>query len=50
MRLTNAITRLVRKLRGYVENVQRSREELTDSISEEHVLPPIPPGDGKRLK
>jgi hypothetical protein len=50
MRLINTIGKLTRELRGYVKAVQRSREELTDSISEENVLPPIPPADRKRLK
>jgi hypothetical protein len=50
MPLTNAIARLVHKLRNYFRDVNRSREELTDSISSENVLPPIPPADGKRLK
>jgi hypothetical protein len=48
--LMNAIVRLMRKLRGYFRDVQRSREDLTDSTSQESVLPPIPPGNGKRLK
>jgi hypothetical protein len=44
------IARLIGKLREYSRHVHRSRQELTDSISQENVLPPIPPGDGKRLK
>ena len=49
MLLRNAIPRLIRKVRGYFRDVQRSRAELTDSVSE-NVLPPIPPPDGKRLR
>ena len=50
MPLMNAIVRLIRKLRGYSRDVHHSREDLTDSISQANVLPPIPPADGKRLK
>jgi hypothetical protein len=50
MPLMNAIARLIRKLRSYLRDAHRSRQELTDSISSENVLPPIPPPDGKRLK
>ena len=50
MPLLNAIARLIRKLRGYFRDVHRSREDLTDSLSQENVLPPIPPADGKRFK
>jgi hypothetical protein len=50
MPLMNEIARLLGRLRGYFGAVHRSREELADSISQEHVLPPIPPPDGKRLR
>jgi hypothetical protein len=50
MPFRGAIARLIRKLRSYFRDVHRSREELTDSVSSEDVLPPIPPSDGKRLK
>ena len=50
MPLANTITRLIRKLRSYFRDLDRSREELADSISSENVLPPIPPSDDKRLK
>jgi hypothetical protein len=50
MALMDAIARLIRRLRGHLRDVHDSREELTDSISSENVLPPIPPPDGKRLK
>jgi hypothetical protein len=50
MPLRNAFPRLIRKVRGYFRDVQRSREELADSVSSENVLPPIPPADGKRLR
>ena len=38
------ITRLLRKLGRYGQDVQRSREELSES-TQERVLPPIPPGE-----
>ena len=50
MTLINATARLIRKLRGYPRKVRRNRDDLTDSITQENVLPPIPPPDGKRLK
>ena len=50
MRLKDAIARLIRKLHSYFRDIDRSREQLADSISFENVLPPIPPSDGKRLK
>ena len=50
MPLMRTVARLIRRLRGYLHNVHRSREALADSISSENVLPPIPPADGKRLR
>jgi len=50
MPLMRTVARLIRRLRGYVGEVQRSREELTSSLSQETVLPPIPPADGKRVR
>ena len=35
---------LVRKLRKYMSDVERSRQELSES-TQEHTLPPIPPGN-----
>jgi hypothetical protein len=50
MRPINTILKSTHKLRAYVRTVQRSREELADSISEENVRPPIPPSDRKHPK
>jgi hypothetical protein len=42
------ITRLIRRLRAYLGDVERSRADLADSVSEETALPPTPPDDRKR--
>jgi len=58
MRLKDAITRLIHKLRNYFRDIDQSRDDLidqsrddlTDSITSQNALPPIPPPDGKHLK
>jgi hypothetical protein len=42
----NGLALLIAKLRGYLRDVQQSRQDLAYSISQEHVLAPIP-GDHK---
>ena len=42
-------SRLLRKLRSYTSEVQRSRQELSES-PQERTLPPIPPGDHHQKK
>jgi hypothetical protein len=50
MQLLTAIVKSTRKFRDYVRSLQRSREELANSIPEENALPPIPPSDHKHPK
>jgi hypothetical protein len=37
------IASLIRKLRDYFHDVERSREDLADSVSTENALPKLPP-------